>query len=376
MKKGYKRLTYFEIILILILILNSFAWNILREYNMIIFLLVIIILFKIFFGYERDRHRYTKDIIYNIIVFLIISFLIYYLFGIIIGFYRADNYYNIYGLKTFIIPAILSTILKEYLRYQMLTKCEGSKYLSVLTVIVLIFVDITNAIYFGDFSNQYSIFLFIALTFLPSISSNIAASYIALKTGYKPNIVWLLITKLYVYLIPVVPNPNEYILSVIRFAFPLTIAYRVHVLFSKVEDEDIEREYKKKNKIALVLSSVCVIVMVYLTSGYFHYYAVAVASGSMSPEIKKGDVVIIEKISDKSYETLKVVDIIAYKYNDVIVVHRIINIIKDGDEYYFYSKGDANNNIDNFTIYEDMIIGVVNYKVPYIGLPTVWLNEL
>ena len=54
----------------------------------------------------------------------------------------------------------------------------------------------------------------------------------------------------------------------------------------------------------------------------------------------------------------------------------MVNIIKDEDKYYFYTQGDANNNIDNFAVHENMIIGVVNLKIPYIGLPTVWLNEL
>ena len=117
MKKGYKRLLIFEIIMFLVLILNSFVWNILKEYNMIIFLIISIIIFKMLVGIEKDRHRYTKDIIFNILIFLLISFLIYYIFGMIIGFYKIDNYFNLYGIKTFILPLILSIILKEYLRY-------------------------------------------------------------------------------------------------------------------------------------------------------------------------------------------------------------------------------------------------------------------
>lgn len=376
MKKGYKRLLFFEIILFLILILNSFVWNILKEYNMVIFLIISIIIFKIFIGLEKDHHRYTKDIIFNIVIFLLASFLVYYLFGLVIGFYKIDNYFNLYGIKTFIMPLVLSIILKEYLRYQVLKKSEESKLFIVSAIIIFIFIDITNAIYFGTFDTWYSLFMFIALTLLPSVSSNIAASYISLKVGYKPNIVWLLITKLYVYLIPIVPNPNEYILSVIRFVFPLLIAYRVYMLFAKVKDEEISRDYNKSKKgIALIIPTILVIIIVYLTSGYFHYYAIAIASGSMHPQIKKGDAVIIEKVSD-NHSTLKVGDIIAFKYNDVIIVHRIVNIVNENDEYYFYTKGDANNNVDNFAISEDMIIGIVNYKVPYIGLPTVWLNEL
>ncbi len=376
MKKGYKRLLFFEIILLFIFFLNSFVWNILNEYNMLIFLIISIIIFKMFIGVEKDRHRYTKDIIFNILIFLLASLLIYYLFGILIGFYKIDNYFNLYGLKTFIIPMLATIILKEYLRYQVLTKSEESKLFIIIAVIIFILIDISNAIYYRTFDTLYSIFMFVALTLLPSISSNIAASYISIKVGYKPNIIWILITKMYIYFTPIVPNPNEYILSVIRFVFPLLIAYRVYMLFTKVKDEEISRNYNKcKKGISLIIPTILVVIMVYLTSGYFHYYAIAIASGSMHPQIKKGDVVIIEKVSD-NYDTLKVGEVLAFKYNDVIVVHRIINIVNENNKYYFYSKGDANNNADNFVISEDMVIGVVNYKVPYIGLPTVWLNEL
>ncbi len=274
MKKGYKRLLFFEITLLIILILNSFVWNILNEYNMVVFLFASIISLKLLIGIEKDRHRYTKDILFNLIIFLLISFLLYYLFGIVVGFYKIDNYFNLHGLKTFILPIALSIIIKEYLRYQMLTKAEGEKILTIITVILFILIDITNAIYFGDFSTWYNTFIFIALTLLPSISSNIAASYIAIKTGYKPNIIWLLITKMYVYFIPIVPNPNEYILSVIRFIFPLVIAYKVYKLFLKVKDEEISRNYNKRKKGVLLLPTIVVIVIVYLTSGYFHYYEV------------------------------------------------------------------------------------------------------
>ena len=46
------------------------------------------------------------------------------------------------------------------------------------------------------------------------------------------------------------------------------------------------------------------------------------------------------------------------------------------NEPIFYTKGDANHDIDNYKITKDMIIGIVNVKIPYIGYPTVWVNEL
>ena len=82
--------------------------------------------------------------------------------------------------------------------------------------------------------------------------------------------------------------------------------------------------------------------------------------------------VVIEKI-DK-YDNLEIGEVLAYNYDGKIIVHRIINIIEEDGNYYFYTKGDNNNSEDNFAVYEDMIVGVVNIRLPFIGYPTVWFN--
>lgn len=375
MKKGYKKLLIFEVIIFLILILNSFIFNILGNYATIIFLVIALTVFKMFFGFEKDRHRYTKDIIFDTVIFLLIFFLLYYLFGIVIGFAKTENYYSFTGITRFIIPIILTTIAKEYLRYQVIMKSEGNKLLIVISCLLFILLDITNPIYYNGFSSKYNTFIFIALTLLPAISSNIACTYLTYKVGYKPNMLYLLVIGLYQYLLPLVPNPNEYLASLVRFLLPIAWAYKLNRFFKTTVDEEIDRTYNKKSISALVIPTLVVIVLVYFTSGYFHYYAIAIASGSMEKKISKGDVVIVEKI-DGDYKSLKKGQVIAYKHNGVIVVHRLTKIIKDKGDYYFYTKGDANKEQDNYVIAQEEIMGTVNLKIPFIGLPTVWLNEL
>lgn len=375
MKRGHKKLLIFEIILFIFLFLNSFVWNILDSYNNVVFLFISILLFKYIFGLEKDKHRYVKDVIYDILIVLLISFLLYYLFGVVIGFYRIDNYYNWFGIKTFILPLTLIIVLKEFLRYQMLNKADGSKLLIITTIMLFIFIDISTAIYYGNFLDSYNFFLFIALTLLPKISKNIVSSYITTKLGYKPNLVWLLLLELYVYLIPIVPNCNEYILSLIRFIFPLIILWKIESFFEKESCSYIERDYKKENKFIFVLPTLFVVLVVYFTSGYFKYYSVAIASGSMNPYISKGDVVIVENIN-KDYEEIEVGEVIAFKKDNVIVVHRVVNILEKENKYYFYTKGDSNKDMDNFSVHEEDIIGIVDLVIPYIGFPTVWLSEL
>ena len=375
MKKGYKRLLIFEIFVFLVLILNSFAENILSGYKMIIFLLILLGIFIIFFGFERDKHRYIKDIILETIIYLFIFFIIFYLLGIFISFARVEGYYTWYGLRVFVIQIILTIILREILRYMVMCKSEGSKLLLILTCLLFIFIDISTTIYYTNFSTKYSSFLFIALTLLPSISNNIVFSVITLKVGYKPIILYSLVIGLYRYLFPIIPNPDEYLTSIIMFLVPVFYGYRIYRFYDKVKDKQLERDYNKKRYGYLLIPSFMIIILVYFTSGYFHYHAIAVASGSMTPSILKGDIVVIEKI-DGDFSKLKKGQVIAYKYDNIVIVHRLINIIEEKGTYYFYSKGDANDEEDNWVINEDMIIGVVNVKIPYLGLPTVWLNEL
>lgn len=374
MKKSYQKLIIFDIILVLFLLLNSFILNILGNYYYLdILLIVLLITFKLMFGTEKDRHRYIKDIISNMVIIYLISFIIYYILGIFIGFARTENLFTWYGIKTFLIPSIAMVILKEYLRYQMLNKVDKSKIFVIITCILFILLDCSAQFIRGSLTSGYNVFIFIALTLLPIISNNIVCTYIARKVGYKPNIFWRLVALLYMVVLPIVPNSGLYFTSLIEFLFPFVLLYNVYSFFSKRE-RDVPISYiKKRVYIEIPVLAVFVFVLAYFVSGYFRYYAIAVATGSMIPNIHVGDVVIADQKTD--YKTLEVGEVIAYKYNKVVIVHRLCDIAVIGKDYYFYTKGDNNDNKDNYIIYPNMIIGRVKAKVPYIGLPTVWLNQ-
>ena len=376
MKKSYLKMIIFDIVLAIILILNSFILSILRNnYYINIFLIIVLIAFKFIFGFERDRHRFIKDIIVNILIIYLISFILYYILGIFIGFVRPENYLTFNGFKNLIFPYVLMIILKEYLRYQMTIKSEGSKWLTVAVCILFIMLDIANNnTSIMNISGKYSTFLYLALTLLPIFTNNIACMFIVKKVGYKPNIFWLLVANLYYILLPIVPNSGLYIESLIRFLFPMILIYNIYSFFLK-RDKDIPISYEKKRiYIDIPILAVLVFGLAYFISGYFRYYAIAVATGSMTPQINVGDVVIVDQ--NTQYQTLKEGEVIAYKYDNVIVVHRLVEVIVVGEDYYFYTKGDANNAKDNYIIYPNMIVGKTKIKIPFVGLPTVWINDL
>ena len=71
MKKSYKKFIMFDIILAIFLVLNSFILNILGNYYYVdAFLVLLLVVFKFVFGFEKNRSRYLKDIILNFLIIM------------------------------------------------------------------------------------------------------------------------------------------------------------------------------------------------------------------------------------------------------------------------------------------------------------------
>ena len=88
--------------------------------------------------------------------------------------------------------------------------------------------------------------------------------------------------------------------------------------------------------------------------GYRHFYIV---SASMEPTIKTSQFVLTETIDA---EAVQKDDIIAYKKDNKIIIHRVADIKQDEHgKLLFILKGDNNKDVDPYDITEDMIM----YKV-------------
>lgn len=95
--------------------------------------------------------------------------------------------------------------------------------------------------------------------------------------------------------------------------------------------------------------------------GDTHYEPVF--TGSMEPAIPVGSIVVIKPADP---ETLKVGDIICFKIESefaTTVTHRILNITNEG----FITKGDANEEPDQWIVRKENVIGKVIFTIPYVG---------
>lgn len=373
-KKSYFKILAIELVFFFALFINSFLHSYLNNYGILLLLLLMGIAVYFTVGFEKDKYRFKKDIYLEIIEISIVLLLLYYISGLITGFAKTPNFGTIGGFFSIILPTVLIVFTEEFIRNGLMRKTEYDAKMTVITVVTFIMLDLTAALSVANLQTAEAAFKFIALSVLPVISTNVYLSYLTRKVGYKPAILYSLIFKLYPMVLPIIPNPTEYIVSIIGIVFPAIFLYLTwrYLKKEKIFDEKIKRDYRKKRISIYAFPAILIAIFVYFISGYFKLYAIAVASGSMSPEFERGAVVIV----DQSPPEIKEGEIIAFKAENKIVVHRIIRIVPYGDQNFYYTKGDANEKEDNYQIRREDIVGVVRSKIPYIGYPTVLFSEL
>lgn len=375
MKTSEKRLALIQVATIIILLLDIFVTNKLEEYGIVIFLGLVLAITILSLGHEKKRNLYEKDNILSILIYCFIYYIIIYLSGIIIGFLRTRYSLTPLGILRNTVPIILTIVISEFLRYEMLSKTPKNKVLIVLTCLLFVTIDTKLVAYAYDLNTNLGIIKLCYMSVLPILSKNFLLTYLCYKFGYVPCIIYRLIMELPVYIIPIVPNINEYFKTIIELLLPAYILWRTYKEFgSKKGKSDIRRSFIVQ-RVTTVILLIFLTITIALTSGVFKYYALAIGSDSMNPKIKKGDVVIVEKVSQDNIGSLKVGEVLVYKYNDIVVVHRIIKMEKINDNYYFRTKGDNNNTEDAWTIDQVSVIGKAVTMIPYAGIPTVWLSE-
>ena len=102
------------------------------------------------------------------------------------------------------------------------------------------------------------------------------------------------------------------------------------------------------------------------------YKPFIVLSGSMEKIINIGDLAITKNIDSKK---IKIGDVIAFRKDNIVILHRVKEIHNDGDLLKFKTKGDNNNVADDFFVDSNLIEGVLYTKIPYLGSVLLFLSK-
>lgn len=368
-KTDKKYLIIFSISIIL-LIINLIYGKPLLEYIYIAGLAIILAILIILLGITKDKSIYKKDTLQQVFIYVFIYLLFIYLCGLLIGFLKSLNSYSFINIIKNITPIILELSLIELIRYQSLSK-RINNLNKILMIATFVLVDVVLSLNIYNLSVPADVLKILCLVLLPSLAKNFFLNYLCKIGGFWPCLLYVLITKLYIYFIPIIPDFGDYMQNIIDVIFPLVLYIRFKKLYTK-DEIVVQKRSKSKKIIFIIIISLVIIMSVYLISGKFTYQALTVGSGSMIPTLNIGDIVIIKKINN--YAELKKKDILIHKNNNRIVIHRIIDIKAADGHYIYQTKGD--NNADAYQIDKEHVIGKYLFKIPYIGYPTVWLSQI
>lgn len=136
-----------------------------------------------------------------------------------------------------------------------------------------------------------------------------------------------------------------------------------------------------------VITALCVVVIIISTlsvviakrhqeqmPSIFGYVPMTVLSGSMSPALKAGDLIVIKYTAPKS---IAIGDVITYRVDeDTTVTHRVINKADENGKTIFKTKGDANNVEDWRIVSSDQLVGSLKLRIPYGGYVVRFLKSI
>lgn len=379
MRKDKTKLFILEILLIIFLFFALFALNIFKRS----ILAMILGIYAITVSYlVKSRKVISINKKYATLLMFIFALLylgVFYLFGLYFGFVKTKIEFSISTIFKFIIPISVIVFSSEIIRGSFLSHKLEISYKSnkldmspILTFISMVIIDLLIYSEVYDMSKLDDFLTILGFVFFASLSCNLLYNYVNARYDSKGIIIYRLITVLFIYVFPIMPDVYIFFRSFLRMIYPYIMYLVFEKLFSK-NDYIISLYDKRKQMIENSILLIIVTFFVMLVSCRFRYGLIVVGSGSMTGALNKGDAVFFEKYEKQSIEEGQV---IIFDYNGITTIHRVIDIQKVNGEYRYYTKGDANSQKDEEYRKVEDIKSLVKLRVKYIGLPTLWVRSL
>lgn len=324
--------------------------------------------------YPKDDSYFKSASIRIIIISLLTILITVYLLGIFLGYSNSIFSHKPIVLLHNIGPIVITILSEEIIRHIVCKNSGNSKLPIIILTIIYILFHVLSAYKYTKFYNNEDIFIFISGVVLSTVAMQLLYSYITYKISPRPSILLRILLEIYPYIFPFYPNLGDYITSVIDIALPFFIYKSLNKTISYHDKTNIHYRNIIINIMLIpIMSGLAIIVL--LVSGVLKYKMIAIGSNSMVPVYHRGDAIIYEQIKEDIKENVEVGDILVFKRNDIVMTHRIKRIIYNNNECIYITKGDANEDIDHFETNEKNVLGVVKYRIKYIGYPTIWITE-
>lgn len=264
------------------------------------------------------------------------------------------------------VPRVLGT---EFFRGFILSNWKRVKVSLVVVSLLFTFLGFTYTKYLSLLTSSYSSSLnFLLRSFAPFFLNNLLVSYLFVLGGIKNSLIYSMFTRLYTYLMPVLPNVSISVSAVVGSVQVFVFFVILGILFFGDHVVSKPPLYSRLLSLGLLLTTFAV--LVFILAGY---RALVVVSGSMAPFLSVGDIAVVN--TRVSQNGVMVGDVVAFYLGRDVVIHRVVRIINTSSGVKYVTRGDANESPDPFRVTPNALLGKYVFKIPLVGYLWIYLMQ-
>lgn len=337
--------------------------------------LIIMLVSILLIGKEDAKFKGNKDKTQIVLIGTLIFIILFFASGLIFTFAKSSYSRTAIGILKNLFAFVGLIVFKEITRSKLVTNTGKVSFNLAIICILFIACDIQIYNLTSYLSSSEMFFKYFFSQIFPIISVNIVCTYLATVSNSLSSILYRGIIMTAKIIAPILPNLDWFMQGMMEGLFPVII-YAMTNYYNVKRTQKLSKKSVKKNKpYKLIILVIIFVLFGFFVGGFFSYRPVAVMSGSMQPLFYRGDVVLVKKINEENVKNLKIYDIIEYKLDSRVVLHRIIKIEEENGELYFTTKGDNNELEDTKRVTKDQVIGTIEGTIKYIGYPSVLLYD-
>jgi len=279
---------------------------------------------------------------------------------------------------TLVTTTLLGTELSRAYLTKNLNRKRPTLTLGLMTILyTFINVSILTLLNFQD-PLAYSKFL--GTGFLPVLTQNLLATYLALLSGPAASLAYLAPLQSFLWFSPILPNlpwgyeallgvmvPTIGFIAITQATNP-TLLRKIGIL-SRTRKPT--RPTKKSSPRGwLIVSALCVL-MVWGSTGLLGFYPSVIGSGSMRPTMDVGDLALVISVDSAK---IQVGDVVQFWDGEQMILHRVIDVVGEGNAILFQTKGDNNPAPDPDPVLPAQIRGKIIFNIPKLGWISIYLK--
>lgn len=262
----------------------------------------------------------------------------------------------------------------EFARHYLVNSITHDEEYRVFIGVALFITVISFSLdkFMGFKSNQEAV-IFVAQYFLPEFSRNLLATVLAYFGGPLTSIIFMGTLEAFHWFSPILPDLKWIIAALVGILTPVFLLISEQIIYEDVSKARKRNLKNEENPLSWILTISFSIGIVWFSVGVFPVYPSVIATGSMEPMIRPGDVILV----DKKIDTNQLIknDVIQFRRDNILISHRIIEVIEEDGAKNYRTQGDNNSGPDFDLVKPEEVKGRVIKVIPKIGWPTLLIKS-